>query len=67
MGQDHIGGFLLPPSPKLPLPTPQAKGVEGPAARKGFVIVAGDSETGDYWCLSQAGDISICQVLVTTQ
>lgn len=49
---------MLPLSPELPLPTPQAKGVEGLAARKGFVIVAGDSE---------AGDISICQVLVTTQ
>lgn len=27
--------------------------------------MAGDSETGDSCCLSQAGDISICQLLVT--
>lgn len=55
MGQGQVGGLSAPTVTRADLPTPQAKGVEAPAARKGFVVVAGDSE---------AGDVSICQVLV---
>lgn len=46
MPQYHVERLSAPLSPELPLPT--GKGVDGLAARKGFVVVAGDSEAGDY-------------------